>query len=87
MMKTSQLSPLAFALYKTYCPAGISAVAGLTQQQVQQSANLWFDVSLFKDFPFLYLKSSLHRSTFPWGLFPWNVNRINDLEVFNNVRQ
>ena len=40
MMKTSQLSPLAFALYKTYCPAGISAVAGLTQQQVQQRANL-----------------------------------------------
>ncbi len=41
MMKTSQLSPLAFSLYKTYCPDGISAVAGLTQQQVQQSANLW----------------------------------------------
>ena len=40
MMKTSQLSPLAFALYKTYCPAGIPAVAGLTQQQVQQNANL-----------------------------------------------
>ena len=40
MMKTSQLSPLAFTLYKTYCPAGISAVAGLMQQQVQQSANL-----------------------------------------------
>jgi len=24
MMKTSQLPPLAFSLYKTYCPAGIS---------------------------------------------------------------
>ena len=40
MVKTSQLSAFAFALYKAYCPAGISAVAGLTQQQVQQSANL-----------------------------------------------
>ena len=40
MMKTSQLPPLAFALYKTYCPTGIFAVAGLMQQQVQQNADL-----------------------------------------------
>jgi len=37
MMKTSQLPPLAFALYKTYCPAGISVVAGLMQQQVHHT--------------------------------------------------
>jgi len=40
MMKTSQFSPPASALYKTYRPAGIFAIAGSTQKNVQQNTNL-----------------------------------------------
>ena len=46
MIKTSQLSPLVSAFCETYCPAGISAVAGLSQQRVQQNANLFRDATL-----------------------------------------
>jgi hypothetical protein len=35
MIKTSQLSPLAFALYVAFRPAGTSVIASSTQQHVQ----------------------------------------------------
>jgi hypothetical protein len=29
----------------------------------------------------------LHDLSFPSGLFPWKVSRINDLELFNKITQ
>ena len=40
MIKSSNLSPLAFSLDTAFRPAGIFAVAGLTQQHVQNTPNL-----------------------------------------------
>jgi hypothetical protein len=42
---------------------------------------------LLKNVAFSYIKSSLHDVPFPWGPFPWKVNRINELHFFNNVAQ
>jgi hypothetical protein len=50
-------------------------------------SHLLLDISFLKNSAFSYFKSSLHRLTFPWGLFPWKVNRINDLERINEIRQ
>jgi len=41
MIKPSQLSPPAFALYQMQRPCGIAAVAGLPQPHVQKRPNLW----------------------------------------------
>ena len=41
MMKTSQLSTLAFLLYKTHRPAGRLPVASPVQQNGQHDAYLW----------------------------------------------
>lgn len=41
MIKPSQLSAFAFAFDHSSVPAGSSAVAGLTQQDVQNAPNLW----------------------------------------------
>ena len=41
VIKPSHLSPLAFAFDQTAIPSGSGAVAGPTQQVVQQHANLW----------------------------------------------
>ncbi len=57
-------------------------------QSFQHTINhLRLDISLFKNFLFSYFKSSLHNSSFPWGLFPWKVIRINDLDNFNKITQ
>lgn len=40
MMKTSQLSAFVFSLHKVHQPTWISAIALLSQQQIQQNANL-----------------------------------------------
>jgi len=39
MIEKSQLSSFVFALHKPYRPARMSAVAGPTQQQIQQIAD------------------------------------------------
>lgn len=42
MVKTSQLSAFAFSLHKAYQPIWMSAIALLSQQQIQQNANLGY---------------------------------------------
>src|SRR4030043_18679 len=49
--------------------------------------NLWLDISFFENLLFSYFKSSLHDSSFPSGLFPWKVCRINDLNIFSEITQ
>ena len=41
VIKPSQLPAFAFSLDTASGPAGISAVAGLTQQHIQDRPNLW----------------------------------------------
>jgi hypothetical protein len=80
--QTAQVDP--------YVRSGVASAKGgykrmgkLFQTLQHAFRDLRLDLSGLQYFTFSNLVTSLHGNSFPWGQFPWKVNRNKDLHNFN----